>query len=148
MAYATFPASENTDSHSNASLKGGCTLRLPIWVTGLLMLASMGCASSQSAASASPSVDVTGTWVGTYARGSLTGPFTLRLQQSGARVVGEANFPEASYLSGPVEGRVTGNELSYRALNGRSGGELMVNGNEMSGYSTATGNRFQLQRQQ
>ena len=119
-------------------------------VLGLPILLSAGCASSPNSPSAPPSVDVTGTWAGTWSlggAGTQTGSFTLRLQQTGSKVVGDRNFPGAANFSGPVEGTVSGNVFSYRQLVGSGGGEYTVTGNKMRGYG-ATGGQHELIRQE
>ena len=68
-------------------------MRLFMLALGFMIVVSAGCASSQSASSASTPVDVTGTWVGTWTRGNFSGPYTLRLAQTGSKVVGEAVVP-------------------------------------------------------
>ena len=94
-----------------------------------------------------------GVWVGTWTYGNEGGAVTLHLQQTGSRVAGNAavggGYPVAN---GPIEDTVIANQLSYRRT-GRDlkvelpyGADLTVNGDEMSGYSTA-GNRLKLQRQ-
>ncbi len=119
------------------------------FVLGLFILLSSGCASLQDASNASPSVDVNGTWLGSWSLGSGIGggPFELRLQQTGSTVRGEVTVPGFAANSGPLEGSVADNELSYRLLSGGGGGELTVAGNEMRGYSTATGSKLFLRRQ-
>jgi len=72
----------------------------------------------------------------------------LRLQQAGSTVRGELTIPGAANFSGALEGRVAGNELSFRLVNGAAGAELTVTGNEMSGYGTTTGARLSLKRQE
>jgi hypothetical protein len=54
--------------------------------------------------------------------------------------------PRPADIAGPLEGTVTGNELSFRTAH--SGAELRVTGNEMSGYATSLGSRLLLRRQQ
>ena len=120
------------------------------WVVGVLVLASMGCASSQTTPSAGPTVDVTGKWNGRWStvNGQQQGAFSLRLQQTGANVVGEVEIPGQPTQSGPLEGTVTGNEFSYRAVKSRGGAELKVSGDEMTGYSATQPLQFELRREQ
>ena len=113
---------------------------------GLLIFVTAGCASSQSAPSASSAVDVTGTWVGTIALAQYLEPYTLRLEQIGSKVVGEVIAPRPADIAGPLEGTITGNELNFRTAH--SGAELTVTGNEMRGYATGLGSRLLLRRQQ
>src|SRR5262249_42213036 len=100
-------------------------------VLGLVILASFGCSSAPNAPSAPPSVDVTGTWAGSWSlAGGIGGAYMLRLQQTGSKVTGEVVVPGSAATSGPLEGSVVDNELSFRMLNGSSGCELTVTGNE------------------
>jgi len=60
--------------------------RLSNWLIGLLLLASVGCATAPPAP---PTVDVTGNWVGTWAVvGATGGDLYFSLQQNGAQVTG------------------------------------------------------------
>ena len=119
-------------------------------VLGLLASVLIGgCASSQTAPSIPPSVDVTGTWVGSWTGGSGNGQYTLHLHQSGAKVTGDVSQAAYQQYSGDLEGTVVGNELRYRLVSGRAGAELKVIGNQMTGYSlSVSGVRLQLQRQE
>ena len=139
-------------SNTHSKLGNRQDMRPLPWVIGLLLLVSAGCASSQSAPSVPPSVEVTGTWAGTWNPGGPGTPgggdYILRLQQTGSAVRGEVTLPGYANFSGALEGRVAGNELSFRLLSGASGAELTVTGNEMSGYTTATGARLSLRRRQ
>src|SRR5215475_3695621 len=112
----------------------------------LAILLIDGCTSSQSTPSAAPSVDVTGTWVGTATLGQESAPYTLHLQQTGSKVVGDVVNPRRTDLAGSLEGTITGNELSFRTSH--SGGELTVTGNEMRGHTTGLGSRLLLRRQE
>src|SRR5215467_13649075 len=123
-------------------------MRTFLWVTAIMMFVASGCASSQSTSAAPPSVDVTGTWVGTFTFGNESGPYTLRLQQTGSKVVGEVMIPRRADNSGPIKGTVSGNALSFRNTSGHGGGEFVIAGNEMRGQTAANGPRVLLQRQQ
>src|SRR5262249_13641099 len=117
-------------------------------LTTFTLLASVGCASLQSGPSDPPSVDVTGTRVGSWTlAGGIAGYYMLHLRQTGADVSGEAALPGNAAFSGPIEGRVAGNELIVKMKSGVTGAEFMVAGNELRGFFTATGARLFLQRQ-
>ena len=120
--------------------------RCPV-VFAILLLVGSGCTSSQTTPTAPPSVDVTGTWAGTWSRGSLSGSSTLRLSQTGSKVLGDVAVLGVSDFIGPLEGSVAGNQFSYRLLSGRGGADFTVTGDEMSGYGSSTGIRLQYQRQ-
>ena len=77
-------------------------MRPVLQVLGFLIFATAGCASA---------VDVTGTWVGTITLTQYLEPYTLRLEQTGARVVGEVIAPRPADIAGPLEGTITGNAL-------------------------------------
>ena len=106
------------------------------------IVVSGGCASSPSNLAAPPPVDVNGVWVGNYGEAG----FVLRLQQTGATVVGYQKGPNAA-ASGDIEGTIIGNRLNYRGAGGRWGGELTVSGDEMSGYGTRSGNSGRFRRE-
>jgi hypothetical protein len=105
-----------------------------------------GCVSASSS-SAPPTVDVTGVWEGAASLGGgASTPVTLRLRQDGAGIAGNVDVGGFMQYSGALQGSVRGAHLSYKLLSGRSGAELVVNGEEMTGYS-ATGARLMLRRQ-
>ena len=120
--------------------------RFPL-VLGFVVLVGSGCASAPDGPSAPPSVDVTGTWVGSWAlAGGIGGAYTLRLRQTGSKVLGELAIPGSVANSGALEGSVAENEFAFRLLSGASGGEFTVTGDEMRGYATGTGSRVLLRR--
>jgi hypothetical protein len=103
-----------------------------------------GCAGAPTTpAPSSPAaaVDVTGTWRGSFRSQGVVpvGDVTLTLQQTGNKLTG------SSSSGGPLEGVVQGNTVTYTLTSGRGGGELTVNGDEMTGYSRA-GSRLDLKR--
>jgi len=112
----------------------------------LLVLVGSGCAPTEVDRTPS-AADVTGQWSGGWKRGSGSGSATLRLQQTGSKVVGEISIPGFASLSGQLEGSIAGNHFSYHLLNGHGGGEMTINGDEMSGYGTSTGSQVMFQRQ-
>jgi hypothetical protein len=94
----------------------------------------VGCATQQG--KRAPTVDVTGTWTGYWTMGgATTHMIQLILQQSGNTATGVQTVPGAAFLSGAVEGTVSGNELEYLNPFGRRV-YLTVSGDEMTGIST------------
>ena len=103
---------------------------------GLLLvsatIAVTACASSGPAAP--PSVDVTGTWVGTWAYENVSvgsGDVRGTLKQSGSVVSGDFNVtgPVVNNVAN-VSGMVSGNTIR---LESPSSGWLTVTGNQMTG---------------
>jgi hypothetical protein len=108
---------------------------------GLVMMVILVCAWLAGCATTSPStapgsstpasVDVTGTWRGTYR--NVPGPVpigdvTLVLQQTDAKLTGNYS------AEGDLDGVIQGNRITYTLRSGRGGGELTVTGDTMSGY--------------
>lgn len=98
---------------------------------GGLMVAVSACATTPPPAP--PSVDVSGTWVGTWSAfegtggsGDLKGEF----RQDGATLYGNFELKDPSVHRTYVSGMVTGNEIK---LFGPSEGSLVVVGDEMTG---------------
>ena len=99
-------------------------------------------------------VDVTGTWYGygTSAAGGTSGGMSanveiwLELEQEGSRVKGSYRQrpDQASNVSGPIEGTVSGDVFRYRLVRGSSDIELTVSGDEMNGQTSDR--RFSLRR--
>jgi hypothetical protein len=113
----------------------------PAWLLiGLLILASAGCTRRDWVGDMLVLTDVSGTW-------SSVGPppsFTLRLQQSGARVTGESLElePEGTTFvgqtNGRVEGLVNGDVLTFTILgSGTVRGVVTIDGDEATGELTA-----------
>jgi hypothetical protein len=123
------------------------TKSLLIGCFGLLILAT-SCATQQQGPAATPTVDVTGRWVGSWTHVPDGGLVTLSLQQSGSAVIGNVYFsaPAPPQASGSLVGTVEANRLSYRTHHGH-GADLTVNGDEMDGRTVA-GGVVRLKRQQ
>jgi len=93
-----------------------------------------GCATSQTSRVAKPpSVDVTGSWAGTFSWQNGVAPMTLTLRQTGADVTGEivttGAGPSSSYTrqaSGPVSGTVSEDSVSLTFSGGTA--DLVVKG--------------------
>ncbi len=111
---------------------------------GLLLCVGVGCASV-SAPGAPPSVDVTGVWIAMWDKAPWSGPGTLRLEQTGATVVGHVET--ALIPRRALHGTITGDHFSYHVSGMTASGELTVKGDEMQGYGTATRDRITFQRQ-
>lgn len=118
--------------------------------TTRLVIACMilfGCATTQSASK--PSVDVTGTWAGTYTWPYGVSPITMTLRQAGADVTGDllvtGTLGEVRQANGPVRGTVSGEWLSLTFVGGSA--DMQVKPNDMNGFSSS-GSRWSLQRQQ
>jgi hypothetical protein len=108
----------------------------------MLCVLIAGCASSSPGPTSTAPVDVTGTWQGTFRSPAgvvPVGSISLILQQTGTRVTGTAS------PGGDLEGVVDGNSFSYRFANLRGGGDVTVNGDEMTGYSGG-GSRLDFKR--
>jgi hypothetical protein len=102
----------------------------------LMMLAVGGCTSGSGPTTTAPTVDVTGTWVGTWASnppGHGAGRWEMTLTQTESRVSGTVALTGiGSFLSGVAEGVVSGNELRLLEPPHLTG-ELTVQGDRMAG---------------
>ena len=110
------------------------------WLLAIVFLALVGCSTGHGGATnAAPTIDVTGTWNGTYAANTGPMPLRLKLQQAKHEVTGEAavsgdGWTVAGY-NGPLRGTVAGNTFSYAYPGG--GAELTADGSEMRGRTNA-----------
>ena len=114
-------------------------------VIGLLVLAAFGCARSDWIATTLVTVDVTGVWAGGYtlrpggsSRGT-PGSVQLTLEQNGPKVTGRVDllattFPGGQKYDGHIEGRVSGDRLTFQRTSGGLDGDFQVNGDEMAGF--------------
>lgn len=87
-----------------------------------------------------PTVDVSGTWIGTWnAPGADEGTVRMQLQQKDGQVSGtlQVTGNTTGNPSGRLEGVVAGNVFSFRVPNDPLSGDLTVAGDAMTG----TGNR-------
>jgi hypothetical protein len=101
------------------------------WSVALACAMLFGCASTRSE---TPTVDVTGEWVGQWINAGNSGGMTMTLKQVDGAVTGDVIvLPATMQMSGPAHGSVEGNVLSisYRG----SGADLTVRGDEMTGKS-------------
>ena len=106
----------------------------------ILMLLSMGCAKSDWIQQTLVTVDVTGTWVGSFGTGNAVSDVRLGLEQEGTKVKGNfrrvgAGIGLMPLLEGPIDGTVSGDVFTFTLTTGRGGnGELTVSGDEMTGH--------------
>jgi hypothetical protein len=114
-----------------------------------MILLGGGCATAANPTSVAPSMDVTGIWIGSAVVSGTRYPMSLRLQQVGAKVTGTENVagdPGSAAFSGPVEVVVSGNQFSFRTAAG-AGGDVVVNGDDMTGFGSKAGAQLILRRQ-
>ncbi len=118
--------------------------RHSISAIAILLRLLSGCAGQATPRASGPPADVAGTWHGAFYNpsGLVTNfPVKLVLQQTGTKVTGRAE------PGGDLEGTVEGASFSYRLANQRGGGDLSVNGDDMKGFSSASGAQLTLKRQ-
>ncbi len=113
---------------------------------GLLLLIAFGCArSSDWIESTLVTVDVTGVWRGSVSRaggGTSSVPIALTLQQNGSKVTGQVTLSSlSSSRDTRVEGTVNGDLFRFSTSDGSRTGELLVDGDKMSGSGTGIGGR-------
>jgi hypothetical protein len=122
-----------------------------VLIAGTLVF-SAGCAKTDWIDRTLVTVDVTGTWYGTAAGGTVGSEMWFELDQQGSTVKGLVRYrgPTGNIgeLSGPVEGTVGGDVFRFRNMRGNLEGEMTINGDEMTGLvSTSFGRRpLSLQR--
>ena len=109
-------------------LRIGIIILVCIWLTGCATTSPATAPGSSTPAT----VDVTGTWRGSFNSPSSVvpvGDLTLVLEQIGSKLTGSLA------PGGTLEGVVEGNKVSYKLASGRNGGDLVVDGDQMTGYS-------------
>jgi hypothetical protein len=112
---------------------------------GFVLVTSAACASAPLKA---PTVDMTGTWQGTWTcqgcHGTKQGPMSVRLTQAGADITGKMS--QADTPDNEIQGSVSGDKLTFRALgagarplqhHGMVKAVLSVNGSDMQGDGSA-----------
>src|SRR5215467_10530883 len=117
-------------------------------IIAVAFVCASGCAQKDWIDRTLVTVDVTGTWEGTFKRsdgGADAGDVVFVLQQQGAKVTGQIKFASGAQ-SGPVkmsseglgiEGAVNGDTFTFHTVTGPGGhGEFQVNGEEMVGSMT------------
>jgi hypothetical protein len=115
---------------------------VPILAT---LLAGSGCAKQDWIDRTLVTVDVTGTWTGSYGgAGTPSRGLVFELKQQGSTVTGAVRVASGSGQpvgADSVSGTVTGDVLRFKDARGSLEGELTVNGDEMSGrVSSSLGN--------
>jgi len=112
-------------------------------ITRVLIAAALafgyGCASSDWIDRTLVTVDVTGTWYGTFP-GSGSSDVLFELRQQGSTVKGYIRFSgRSSSASGPIAGTVAGDVFRFKNPRGSVEGELTVSGDEMTGQASIAG---------
>ena len=122
-------------------------------IAGLLLATLLalgtGCAQKDWIDRTLVTVDVTGTWIGSFQGTGGTAPeVVFDLEQKGSAVKGSIRFTtgtsafgHARAQSGPVVGTVAGDVLSFKQVDGSVDGEMTVSGDEMSGRASFLGSR-------
>ena len=93
-------------------------------IVGMVLLMA-GCATGGGGGATAPTVDVTGTWNGSFVpTGGAGAPieFVAVLEQKGASVTG--NMSGGRY-TGPIVGTVSGNQFSWKQAIGSGSGDLV-----------------------
>ena len=111
-----------------------------LMLLGLILLGVASCARTQSdpamMAATPPTVDVTGTWVGSWVYSPPTpgnGPIKMIMQQTGSKVTGTVDISGTPMpRSGPISAIVQGNQLQILHPAGVTG-SLTVQGDTISG---------------
>ena len=106
-------------------------LTIRLLVTTTLLLAS-GCAKTDWIDRTLVTVDVTGTWEGTFFGAATSLDFQFELEQQGSTVkgfmrlgAGRSQNPMGA-RDGPIVGTVTGDVFSFTQTVGRAAGEMKV----------------------
>ena len=118
-----------------------------LWVAIVVAFVfASGCAHQDWIDRTLVTVDVTGVWRGML---TMTGINTfnveMTLAQRGTKVTGQLKYDVFSDRSGPVDGTVSGDVFHFTSLRGQPTGDLLVNGDEMSGVGSS-GWRIELHR--
>ena len=111
-----------------------------------LVLLCVGCAKPDWIEQTLVTVDVSGPWVGWIGRTSgIFAEVRLELEQQGPKVKGSFRQTGAGMggfglpLTGPIDGTVRGDVLSFELTSLSAPGELTVNGDEMNGFISLRG---------
>ena len=108
---------------------------------GLLSLTAAGCVRPDWIEQTLVTVDVTGTWRGSYKTSTVFtgGDVELTLVQKGPKVTGRISGGQWVVLGGsvPIEGTVNGDIFTFHDTRGTVTGSLQVSGDEMSGSGTS-----------
>ena len=114
-----------------------------VWMVAVGLLFT-GCATAGTGDTAAPTVDVSGTWNGSFVGVGSTGSsftFVAVLEQKGNAVTGTISGGGAA-TEGAIRGTVSGNKFSWQRVIGAASGDLVVSGNEMNGTGTSGGSGY------
>jgi hypothetical protein len=109
-------------------------------IVGMVLLLA-GCATGGGGTAVAPSVDVTGTWNGSFDGVGSSGfnfPFVAVLEQKGNIVTGTISGATRTVYNGTIQGTVSGNKFSWKQTMGSASGDVVVSGHEMGGTGTLT----------
>src|SRR5262245_25122364 len=133
-----------TAASAGAVSFGDATASMPrrVLLAGALAVAA-GCARADWVGSTLATVDVSGNWSGSYARGNIRGTIAMKLEQRGAKVTGtfELSSPTGRGL-GQIAGTVTGDKLHLEGAD-LLAGELTVGIDEMAGFLATRAGGYQ-----
>jgi hypothetical protein len=112
-------------------------------IAGVLIAAALafgsGCVRSDWIERTLVTVDVTGTWQGTFP-GSGYPDVLFELEQQGSTGKGFIRFSgRSSFASGSIDGTVAGDVFCFKDKRGSMEGELAVSGDEMKGRASIGG---------
>jgi hypothetical protein len=102
---------------------------------GLVLVITSGCAARADWIGRTlVTVDVTGRWVGTWDTPTQAGACTMTLQQIGPKATGDISVTGqvSGSFSGPIEGTVRGDVLTFTRPEGQLRGEVSVAGTRCS----------------
>ena len=116
---------------------GRCRISKLVIVGMFLLLA--GCATGGGDTAVVPSVDVTGTWNGSFVGSGFNFPFVAVLEHKGNIVTGTISGATRTGYNGPIQGAVSGNKFSWKQPIGTGTGDLVVSEHEMRGTGMAPG---------
>jgi hypothetical protein len=104
------------------------------WAISSLAVVAFG-AAFLLGADAQEKQDVSGSWTGTWSRGTASGPVEMTLKQDGEAVSGTITSRKVNppLLDAPIMGTFTGNKLSLKVPSTGGWIEATVDGKAMSG---------------
>jgi len=113
----------------------------------LAIVSTLACAQKDWIDRTLVTVDVNGTWQGTFTKDNIL--VRLELEQQGGtvkgllRLVSGSSANVAGTRDGPIEGTVAGDVFRFRQTSGRAEGELrVVSEDEMDGRATISFNSY------
>jgi hypothetical protein len=119
-------------------------------IAGALIAAALafgsGCAKTDWIEQTLVTVDVTGTWSGSFqgAGAYATNSVSFQLEQQGSTVKGYIRVSggdQSSAHSGPIDGTVSGDVFRFKNARGSTDGTLTISGDEMNGEGSFFGPR-------